>query len=120
MKNFDILRVHWKIRLLGGSSRKTNIEGGLLRKGGFDGLQIWEGYRKKDGVVFLRGDWYPDAHYDCASLDFQRETLFNKITSVDDTILAENKNRTVYFVISKTKVYISLTKCKIGNGHCSS
>ena len=29
MKNFDILGVHWKIRLLGGKgSRKTNIEGG--------------------------------------------------------------------------------------------
>ena len=28
MKNFNILEVHWKIRLLGGGSRKTNIEGG--------------------------------------------------------------------------------------------
>ena len=32
----------------------------------------------------------------CASLDVQRETLFNKITSSDDAILAENKNHTVY------------------------
>ena len=30
MKNFDILGVHWKIRLLGeGSSRKTDIEEGI-------------------------------------------------------------------------------------------
>ena len=57
-------------------------------------------------------------HY--ASLDVQRKTLFNKITSIDDEIFAENKNRTVYFVISKTKMQISLTKCNIGNGHCSS
>ena len=30
MKNFNILGVHWKIRLLGvgGGSRKTDIEGG--------------------------------------------------------------------------------------------
>ena len=32
----------------------------------------------------------------CASFDVQRETLFNKITSIDDAILAENKNRTLY------------------------
>ena len=29
MKNFDILGVNWKIQLLGGGSRKTNIEGGI-------------------------------------------------------------------------------------------
>ena len=23
------------------------------------------GLGKKEGVVFLRGGWYPDAHYDC-------------------------------------------------------
>ena len=56
----------------------------------------------------------------CASLDVQRETLFNKITSIDGVILAENKNRTVYIVIGKTKVQISLTKCNMGNGHCFS
>ena len=56
----------------------------------------------------------------CARFDVQRETLFNKITSIDDAILAENKNPNVYIVISKTKVQISLTKCNIDNGHCSS
>ena len=54
-----------------------------------------------------------------ASLDVQRETLFNKITSIDDAILVKNKNRTIYIVISKANVQISLTKCNIGNGHCS-
>ena len=34
MKNFNILGIHWKTRLSGGSSRKTNIEGGLPKKGG--------------------------------------------------------------------------------------
>ena len=36
MKNFNILRVHWKIRLLeeGWGSRKTNIEGAISKKGG--------------------------------------------------------------------------------------
>ena len=32
MKNFNILGVHWKIQLLGGSSRKAGIEGGLPEK----------------------------------------------------------------------------------------
>ena len=36
-------------------------------------------------------------------------TLFNKITNIDDAILAENKNRTVYIIISKTKVQIFLS-----------
>ena len=45
MKNFNILRVHWKIQLLGrgggrGGSQKTNIEGGLPKKGALDSLQI--------------------------------------------------------------------------------
>ena len=34
MKNFNILGVPWKISLLGGGSRKTNIKGGLPKKGG--------------------------------------------------------------------------------------
>ena len=42
MKNFNILGVHWKIRLLGGISQKTNI-------GQFAGLR--------------GGSWYPDAHH---------------------------------------------------------
>ena len=54
-----------------------------------------------------------------ASLDVQRQTLFNKITSIDDTILVENKKRTICIVISKTKVQIPLTKCNIGDKHCS-
>ena len=121
MKNFDILGVYWKIRLLGVQFTKNRYRGGvgiILKRGAW--TANLRGYGKKKEVVFLRGDWYSDAHYACASLDFQRETLFNKITSIDDAILAENKNRTVYTVISKTKVQISLTKCKIGNRHCSS
>ena len=53
------------------------------------------------------------------ALMFKRQTLFNKITSTKDASLAENKNPTTYIPISKTKVQISLTKCSIGNGHCS-
>ena len=40
MKNFDILRVHWKIWREGRDSQKTNIEGGLPKNGGLDSLQI--------------------------------------------------------------------------------
>ena len=54
-----------------------------------------------------------------ASLDVQREILFNKITSIDDAILVKNKNRTIYIVISKAKVQISLIKGNIANGRCS-
>ena len=40
MKIFNIFGVHWKIRLLEGDSQKTNIEGGLPKKGGLDSLPI--------------------------------------------------------------------------------
>ena len=63
MKNFNILGVHWKIWLSGGGSWKTNMEGGLPKKGGLDILQIQEGLGKKGGGMFLIGVWYPNAHY---------------------------------------------------------
>ena len=56
VKTFNILGVHWKIWLLGGSSQKTNIEGGDCLK-----RKSWTVYRFKGGawqerrVVFLRG-----------------------------------------------------------------
>ena len=66
MKNFNILRVHWKMRLLGvGGSRKTNIEGGLPKKEGlgqFVDFREGGGLGKKEGGCFWRG-WYPNAHY---------------------------------------------------------
>ena len=34
MKNLNVFGVHWKIQLLEGDSRKTNIEGGLSKKKG--------------------------------------------------------------------------------------
>ena len=52
MKNFNILGVHWKIRLLGvGGSRKTNVEGGLPKKGALVSLPIYGGdlARKREG-----------------------------------------------------------------------
>ena len=57
MKNFDILGVHWEIRLLkgagGGSSRNTDIEvGGLPKKvelGQFVSLRRGGGLSKKEG-----------------------------------------------------------------------
>ena len=52
MKTVNILGVHWKIRLLEGGSRKTNIEGGgaFPKKGGsLDSLLILGGLGKKEG-----------------------------------------------------------------------
>ena len=57
IKNFNILGVHWKIRLLGGRcSRNTNAERELPKKGGLDSLlNSRGGLGKKEGGVFLRG-----------------------------------------------------------------
>ena len=44
----------------GGVSRKTNIEGGLPKKGGLGYFAYLRGgLARKRGVVFLRGGWYP-------------------------------------------------------------
>ena len=61
MKNFNILGIHWKIRLLGGCSQKNNIDGrGHLEMG------VWTVYLFKGGVGKKEwgGDfegrvWYP-------------------------------------------------------------
>ena len=52
MKNLNILKVRWKIQLLGGGggSRKTNIEEGGLPKGG-GGLGKKEGGGVFEGVL---------------------------------------------------------------------
>ena len=61
MKNFNILGVHWKIRLLRGGPWKTNIEEGDCLKRGAWRICWFKGgglARKRGG-----GGWYPNAHY---------------------------------------------------------
>ena len=49
--------VHWKIRLLEGVHKKTNIDGGdCLKKG------AWTVSQFKGGLARRRG-WYPNANY---------------------------------------------------------
>ena len=62
MKNFNILGVHWRIQLLGGGgSRKTNIDGGLPKRGGLGQFAnlMRGGLGKKEAGVFLRGRVMP-------------------------------------------------------------
>ena len=42
-----------------------------------------------------------------ANVHGQRQSLFDKITSIDDVISAENKKSIIYIIISKTKLKIS-------------
>ena len=52
MKNFKIVAIRWKVRLLGGGegSRKTKIEGGgLPKKGRLGQFANSRGLGKKDG-----------------------------------------------------------------------
>ena len=57
MKNFNVLGVHWKIRLLRGYSQKTNIEGGDCLKRGDFGLftALRGGLGKKEGGGVFEG-----------------------------------------------------------------
>ena len=50
MKNFNIMGVCWKIRLLGGGGGGGVPKNqGLKRGGGWDSFQIWGGRAKKEG-----------------------------------------------------------------------
>ena len=54
MKNVNILGVHWNIWLLGGSSLKNDIEGGLSKKEVLGQFADLRGVlARKRGVVFL-------------------------------------------------------------------
>ena len=55
MKNFSIMRVHWKIRNLGGVHEKPIYRGNCLKKGlgQFAGLR--EGLAKKEGAGVFEG-----------------------------------------------------------------
>ena len=54
MKNFNVLGVRWKIRLLGGGFTKNKNRGGVLpkKRGGLDSLPRGEGLGKKEGGCF--------------------------------------------------------------------
>ena len=73
MKNVNILGVHRKIWLIGAEFTKNKYRGGnCLKRGawtvyGFKG-RGGGGGGKKEGVVFSRGGWYPNAHYAWARL----------------------------------------------------
>ena len=60
MKNFNIFRVHWKIRLLGEGSRKINLEGGgLHKKGAWTVCWFKGGLGKKEGSGIFEGGLIP-------------------------------------------------------------
>ena len=63
MKNSNILGVQWKIWFLGGDLQKTNIEGGLSKKGGaWSVCRFKGGTWQERGSGILEGGWYPNAH----------------------------------------------------------
>ena len=67
MKNFDVLGIHWKIRLLGGGVQKNRYREGIAKKGWTWTVCRFKGGlgKKEEGGVFERGEggWYPDVHY---------------------------------------------------------
>ena len=68
VNNFNILGIHWKIRLLGGCSQKTNIEkSACLKRGGFGQFVDLrgKGLIKKEWGGDFEGErgWYPNSHY---------------------------------------------------------
>ena len=66
MKNFNILRVHWKIRPLGGVTKNQYGGGGdCLKRWAWTVFQFKGGgsLARKRGWCFWGGSWYPNAHY---------------------------------------------------------
>ena len=70
MKNVNILGVHWRIRLLGGGSRKTHIEGRIawkLKRGGTWTVCQFKGgtWQERGGSVFEGGGVDTPMHTMC-------------------------------------------------------
>ena len=64
MKNFNIFGVHWKIWLLSIGVMKNQYKGrNCLEIGAWTVCQFKGGFARKRGLVFLKGDWYQNAHY---------------------------------------------------------
>ena len=56
------MEVHWKIGFLGGIHEKLIYRG---KRGVACTVCRFKGeLHEKEGVVFLRGGWYPNAHYE--------------------------------------------------------
>ena len=65
MKNFNILGIDWKIRLLRGEFTKNWYRGwGLPKRGAWTVCRFIGGsWQEKGGGVFEGGGWYPNADY---------------------------------------------------------
>ena len=64
MKNFHILGVHLKIRLIGGLTKNQYIGGNCLKGRGWTVCQFkGEGWQERGGAVFEGKGLIPDAHY---------------------------------------------------------
>ena len=75
LKSFDIIRVHWKIRFLGGEGSRKTKRGNCLKRERLGQFADLRGAWRKKGGVFLRGGWYPNAHY-VTDLPELSETIF--------------------------------------------
>ena len=86
---FDIIRVYWKIRFLGGSVHKKPIyREGLPEKGGWDSLQIYVwGLAKKKGESFWGGGVDTPMH---TMLLLYHDIMVLPITSTLDVVEIEN------------------------------
>ena len=67
MENFNVLGVHEKIWVLGGREVTKNqyIRGSCLKRRAWTICRFKGGawHERGAGVVFLKGGWYPNAHY---------------------------------------------------------
>ena len=92
---FNVLRVHWKIQLLGGGSRKTNTEREdcLKMRGGLDSLSIEGGLGKKErgGVFFLVGGGFDTQCTLCSKLD-----IFTHFTFTNLPWCSQSMNSLIY------------------------
>ena len=65
-EKFYIIGVYWKIRFLGGVTKKQYIGGEFPKKGAWAVCRFkgGGGLAEKGGWGFFGGGWYPNAHYE--------------------------------------------------------
>ena len=108
MKNFNILGVHWKIRLLGGEFTKNRYrEGNYLKSLG--------GAWQERGVWCFWGGWYPDATMTLlVNLQSIRENIHDKNDSQISQLLlfgvSSNNDKSNTCILNANIQHILATK----------
>ena len=91
LKDFNILRVHWKIWLLGEEvHRKPRERGGDCLKGGLGQFADLRGTWQERGGGVFEGGWHPNAYYELNNLIISSKKIWSFMNYLLDAFAMKN------------------------------